>query len=679
MQRRLTNSLLIGGVVALCLSFQLVAQFARVPSQQYPSQPQIPNGQPAYPQSGQYPQVQPGQPYPGPNPSGAYNPDPNAPDQEDAALDQQHSAVRISVVQGDVNIRRGDTGDFVAAAVNAPLMAQDHLQTSAGSRAEIQLDAVHAIRVAPDTDLALSSAAYQNYQAQLGAGTVIVRVLRPSQTQFELDTPSIAARPADPGEYRISVLPDGNTQITVREGSLEIFSPRGNQRIAANQSVLIRGNPSDPEFQNTYVPGRDQFDDWSATRDRELLSSQSYQYVSPDIAGAQDLDAYGSWVPSQYGPVWAPQSAPPDWSPYSSGQWAWENFYGWTWVDSTPWGWAPYHYGRWFWNGGRGWCWWPGPVRSSYFWRPALVGFFGWGRGVGWVPLAPYEPFHGWWGRGYWRDGLGWHGGYGNRFGFVRNVEVARLYRNAAVRGGALTAGFDRFGGPGQRFSFANRAQLVNASRFVGAVPVSPTRASFQFANRTAFANPRLSSVANRQFYHVGASRPPAAFTAGQRGPASAEQRNSRTGPHPAPQQHSGSGWQRFGAPEQGQSFAERSRENGWHRFGQPQPGRNSYTAPSRPWTFPQGSWGSPNNRPQQSPPAFGFGGRGNSGGNFRNDNPAPTPRLSAPVPRFEGPRNSSPSRSYQGGRSDGGNRGGGGGSRGSGGGHSGGGGHRGH
>ncbi len=315
-------------------------------------------------------------------------------------------------------------------------------------------------------------------------------------------------RPMAQGEYRVSVLDDGTTQITVRSGSAEIFSPRGSEHLGAGHSVLVRGNPSDPEFQETYEIARDQFDDWSATRDRELLASQSYKYVSHDIYGADDLDAYGNWVPSQYGQVWEPRPPSPDWSPYSSGQWAWENYYGWTWVDNAPWGWAPYHYGRWFWNGGAGWCWWPGAIGSPYLWSPALVGFFGWGglglgfAGLGWVALAPFEIFHAWWGHGWGRGGYG-YGGYGRgKFGMLRNANIAGMYRNAGIRGGAMTAGYNGFGGPNQRFSAATRGQLSNASLFRGQMPVSPSRTSYQFSNRQAAANPRLASSANRQFFH---------------------------------------------------------------------------------------------------------------------------------------------------------------------------------
>jgi hypothetical protein len=424
--------------------------------------------------------------------------------------DPQRSVARLSILQGDVNVKRGDSGDLVAAAINAPLVAQDRLQTSVGSRAEVQLDSANMIRLAPNTDLGFADVEYHRYQVQLGAGTIIYRVLRDSNAQGEVDTPSVAVRPAQQGDYRIAVLDDGSTEITVHSGELEVYSPRGTQRLQAGQTMLVRGDSSDPQFQMTDQIAQDQFDDWSANRDRELLASRSYEYVSPDIYGADDLDAYGSWVPSQYGNVWEPRDRGADWAPYSNGEWVSEPYYGWTWVDDEPWGWAPYHYGRWFDNPGHGWCWWPGSIESSYSWSPAVVGFFGWGGGfgigvgwggIGWTALAPFETFNPWWGGGY--------GNYTNinntnitNINIVSNTNITNIYRNASVKGGAVTAPYNKFGGPNKSFSRATQAQLRNANLFRGRMPVTPTRTSGQFSTRQATPNPRLASVANRQFYH---------------------------------------------------------------------------------------------------------------------------------------------------------------------------------
>jgi FecR protein len=438
---------------------------------------------------------------------------------QDQQAEQQRAVARLSIAQGDVNVKRGDSGDLVAAVVNAPLLVQDHVQTSAGSRAEVQLDYANMIRLAPNTDIGFADLAYHRYQLQLGAGSIIYRVLRDSDAQAEIDTPSVAVRPTQQGDYRISVLDDGSTEITVRSGELDVYSPKGTEQLQAGRTMLVRGDSSDPEFQMADQPALDQFDEWSANRDRTLLASQSYQHVSRDIYGADDLDAYGNWVPSQYGNVWAPRSVGADWAPYSTGHWVWEDYYGWTWVDDAPWGWAPYHYGRWFDNPGYGWCWWPGSVGSSYFWSPALVGFFGWGGGgfsvgfgvgwgsIGWVALAPFETFHPWWGHGFYGRGFG--GGYGNytnininNVNIVRNTNITNIYRNASKKGAVMTTHGSDFGhGGSARFGRATPVQLRNANLFRGRVPVTPTQASRQFTTRHATPNPRLAAVANRRFY----------------------------------------------------------------------------------------------------------------------------------------------------------------------------------
>ena len=135
--------------------------------------------------------------------------------------------------------------------------------------------------------------------------------------------------------------------------------------------------------------------------------------------------------------MWAP-TVGPGWAPYRLGRWSWIDYYGWSWISYDPWGWAPYHYGRWYNRAGYGWCWWPGGRSVRHYWSPALVTFVGFGRvgigigfgNIGWVPLAPYDPFHRWW-------GSGWYGGYRNRnyidnsVNIVNNINI-NVYRNLA-------------------------------------------------------------------------------------------------------------------------------------------------------------------------------------------------------------------------------------------------------
>jgi hypothetical protein len=454
--------------------------------------------------------------------------------QDESGDDPSHSVARVSVIQGEVNVQRGDSGEVVAAALNAPLQAQDHLQTADGSRAEIQFDSSNMVRLAASTDLGLGNMAYRQYQLQLATGTIEYRVLRDQNATVELDTPSISIRPQRSGEYRVTVTPDGTTTVTVRSGQAEIYSPRGSQTLSAGRTMLARGSQSDPEFQMEAAIPRDQFDDWNHNRDQDLLRSRSYQYVATDVYGAEDLDPYGSWVPSTYGNVWAPRVAA-NWAPYSSGRWVWEDYYGWTWVSYDPWGWAPYHYGRWFRNGGYGWCWWPGARSQRYYWRPALVAFFGFGGGVnigigfgnvGWTALAPYEAWHPWYGRRAW-------GGYRNQT-IINNINIYNSYRNARFNNGVVYTQFNRFGQGHGAFLSMNGSQIRNASLVRGGLPVTPTRSSLAFVNRTPASMPQhFAAAQNQRFFSRQRTLPAqrASFTDQQQRMADFQQRTLGTRP----------------------------------------------------------------------------------------------------------------------------------------------------
>src|ERR1043166_5291466 len=59
---------------------------------------------------------------------------------QDDPDDEKRGVARISLINGEVSVRRGDSGEWVAAAANAPLMAEDRLSTGPNSRAEVQFD-----------------------------------------------------------------------------------------------------------------------------------------------------------------------------------------------------------------------------------------------------------------------------------------------------------------------------------------------------------------------------------------------------------------------------------------------------------------------------------------------------------------------------------------------------------
>src|SRR5690348_1900301 len=140
--------------------------------------------------------------------------------------DLKRGVARISLINGDVSVRRGDSGEWVAGVINAPLLTDDHVATGPNSRAEIQFDASNVLRLGANAELRLSQLEYGRYQMELAHGVVTYRMLRATEGNIEVDTPSLSVRPSRPGSYRVSVNESGETEVTARNGDVEVFTPR---------------------------------------------------------------------------------------------------------------------------------------------------------------------------------------------------------------------------------------------------------------------------------------------------------------------------------------------------------------------------------------------------------------------------------------------------------------------
>src|SRR5207248_2269357 len=104
--------------------------------------------------------------------------------------DQPGQAVaRLSVINGDASVRRGDSGDWVAAALNAPLMAGDSVSVPPGGSAELQLDYANFVRIAGDSEIRIAALENGRNQIQVAKGLITYRVLRPSNAQSEISSP----------------------------------------------------------------------------------------------------------------------------------------------------------------------------------------------------------------------------------------------------------------------------------------------------------------------------------------------------------------------------------------------------------------------------------------------------------------------------------------------------------
>jgi hypothetical protein len=441
-----------------------------------------------------------------------------------AHADDTAGVARVSLLNGTVTMQRADSGDTIAAVINAPVMAGDYLSTTTdSSRAEVQLDNANLVRAGSDAQLRFSQLDPTQSTVQVAAGTVELRVLAMTDVHPQVQTPSVAIQPVEAGRYRVTVTGNGATLFTVRSGRADLVTPQGQQTIVAGHSVLVSGPSTDPQIGAAPLVAYDAFDSWNDDRDEFYARVASGPYASSGIVGLSDLNAFGRWVSEpNYGQVWVAYNYPAGWAPYHYGRWAWEPYYGWTWVGYEPWGWAPYHYGNWLWAPRYGWAWYPGSVIVRPVYRPAVVAFFGFGGGnygsgfsfnvafgnVGWVPLAPYEPYHPWWGPG-WANRTTIINNY--NVTNITNVNITQVYRNAAVPGGVAVVRGDNFtNGSVYHYVPVHEGDLKNVALVKSTLPIVPTKQTLSFSkaqpNQFAHVTPVSTRFASLP---APAKRPP--------------------------------------------------------------------------------------------------------------------------------------------------------------------------
>ena len=111
----------------------------------------------------------------------------------------------------------------------------------------------------------------------------------------QIDTPITQVQLTRAGLYRIDVAPDGQaTSLMVREGEANVWLGGTAQQALPGQTVSV--NTADPtlvDIRNGV--GVDEFDTWSAERDRRYEGNRSTPYVSRQMIGASDLDYFGQW------------------------------------------------------------------------------------------------------------------------------------------------------------------------------------------------------------------------------------------------------------------------------------------------------------------------------------------------------------------------------------------------
>ncbi len=319
-----------------------------------------------------------------------------------AAEDPPALVGRVARGEGNATMRLPGAADWQPATLNTALTEGTAIWTEPGGRLALDVGQSRLF-LEGGSAIQLDELVEDGLRATLAEGSVYLRAqgLGEYEGLMEIATPEAQLATAVDGRYLVEAAGEGRPgRIAVFEGVADV-TPAGGEpvRIAAGEAlVFAQGSAPQRVAAGASVP----LMAWALAAEPR----RPIPVAAQGMTGIVDLAAYGRWDRSpDYGDVWYPP-VQADWQPYRDGRWEWREPWGWTWVDAAPWGFAPAHYGRWVQVGPR-WAWAPQPVRVAGprvrpVWAPALVAFFGAGGGyragrpVGWVPLAPREPYYPW-------------------------------------------------------------------------------------------------------------------------------------------------------------------------------------------------------------------------------------------------------------------------------------------
>ena len=288
----------------------------------------------------------------------------------------QARIVRLSQVEGTVQVDRNTGQGFEKAFPNLPIMQGTKIRTDKDGRAEIEFEDGSALRLAPSSlvefpELSLRDSGGKVSAVTLTEGTAYVDFKAAKDDELSLAFGHEKLVLAKAAHLRVQ-MGDANATLAVFKGKVEVEGPSGSLTVDKKQTASFDLSNNDKSTLAGNLEA-DPFDAWDKRQNQYHQQYSSANSYSPYGYGMSDLNYYGNFfdVPG-YGLMWQPYLTGLGWNPFMDGAWFAYPGFGYTWVSAYPWGWMPYRYGTWNFVGGRGWLWQPGTSWSTWNTLPAF-------------------------------------------------------------------------------------------------------------------------------------------------------------------------------------------------------------------------------------------------------------------------------------------------------------------
>ena len=159
---------------------------------------------------------------------------------------------RVSVTDGDVRLIR-TSRDAVQAQAGMALVLGDRFATGARSRAEIQFDGGNFARLGADTEIRIGELGNKRFEIEVLSGLVSFSQFDGYEADVDVETSLATVRPIKPAVFVVEHHDGGQTDVTVRDGVVEVFTDEEIEKLKGGV-MTVRGDPAELPLQGALPP-----------------------------------------------------------------------------------------------------------------------------------------------------------------------------------------------------------------------------------------------------------------------------------------------------------------------------------------------------------------------------------------------------------------------------------------
>ncbi|HTK38742.1 MAG TPA: FecR domain-containing protein [Pyrinomonadaceae bacterium] len=206
----------------------------------------------------------------------------------------------INETDGSVTVRRAD-GTSGHLIKGDDLNIGDQVWTDTGGKAEVLLNPGSFLRVGPETAFAFTNTSLDDLRLKLATGSAVFEVIADDDFRVTVLMPRTAVALTRSGVYRIDILPDRSSKVSVLKGKI-YFGADGKTVIKSGRSATIAVITAD--VQKFDKSDRDALTVWSKDRAKELAKANASlqrnamrnTLINSFNRGWNLYDSFGLWV-----------------------------------------------------------------------------------------------------------------------------------------------------------------------------------------------------------------------------------------------------------------------------------------------------------------------------------------------------------------------------------------------